>query len=134
MERCLSCSLESSKVVVQRGDRPLHIGIHTSAAVLEDKLEQRHALRRREATWSINRLPQKLSKDGPNYLYMAVDGYWQGYFVLSDEVLWNPEDERCPYALLFDTRSWVRIKPIQTRRFRGFTYNTPNADEVRPIE
>jgi hypothetical protein len=35
-----------------------------------------------------------------------VGGAWQGFFVLKDEVLWSPEDSRCPYALIFDTRTW----------------------------
>ena len=53
---------------------------------------------------------------------MAVDGIWQGYFTLKDEILFN----------LFDTRSWVEIRPLKTKRFRGFTYDTPSPEEIEP--
>ena len=52
----------------------MHIGIHTRWEILEDKLEQREDRRRTTATWQITRLPEKLSKEGPNYLFVAVDG------------------------------------------------------------
>jgi hypothetical protein len=65
-------------------------------------------------------------------LFVAVGGLWQGYFVLKDEILWCPEDKRCPYALLFDPRTWVDIKALPTKRFRGFTYNTPKPDDILP--
>lgn len=111
----------------------MHIGIHTSWEVLEDKLESRRDPRKAVATWNLNRLPLKLSKEGPNYLFVAVQGTWVGYFVLQDEILWSPEDRRAPYSLLFDTRSWVDIKPIRTKRFRGFTYNTPAPEQVEAL-
>ena len=110
----------------------MHIGIHTRWEILEDKLEQREDRRRTTATWQITRLPEKLSKEGPNYLFVAVDGTSQGYFTLKDEILFNPEDSRCPYSLVFDTRTWVEIRPIKTKRFRGFTYHTPSREQVEP--
>ena len=79
-------------------------------------------------------MPERLSKEGPNYLFVAVDGIWQGYFTLADEIVWNPEDKRCPYSLVFDTRTWVDIRPIKTKRFRGFTYNTPPLEDVERVE
>jgi hypothetical protein len=109
------------------------VGIHTRWEVLEDKLEQRDDPRDSTATWQLTRLPEKLSKEGPNYLFVAVDGAWHGYFTLKGEILWNPEDRRAPYSLLFDTRTWVEIKPVRTKRFRGFTYSTPAPEEVEPI-
>jgi len=109
----------------------MDIGIHTSWEVLEDKLEERASARRKELTWNLRRLPE-LSGEGPHRLFVAVGGVWQGYFVLKDEILWSPEDTRCPYSLIFDPRSWVEIKPLPTKRFRGFTYNTPKPDEVLP--
>lgn len=111
----------------------MHIGIHTRWEILEGKLEDRDDARRTTATWQLTRLPEKLSKDGPNYLFVAVDGAWRGYFTLREEILWNPEDTRAPYSLIFDTRSWVEIKPLKTHRFRGFTYNTPPPDQVQRI-
>ena len=100
--------------------------------VLEDKLEQREGVGRFEATWQLTRLPTKLAKEGANYLFVSVGGKWQGYFTLKDEVLWNPEDTRAPYSLVFDTRTWVDMKPQATKRFRGFTYDTPALERIEP--
>ena len=111
----------------------MHIGIHTRWEILEGKLEERENARRSTATWQLTRLPEKLSKEGPNYLFVATDGAWRGYFTLANEILWNPEDTRAPYSLVFDTRTWVEIKPLRTQRFRGFTYNTPPPDQVVPV-
>lgn len=110
----------------------MHIGIHTRWEILEGKLEEREA-RRTTATWQLTRLPERLSKEGPNYLFVAVNGAWRGYFTLAADILWNPEDSRAPYSLVFDTRTWVEIKPLKTHRFRGFTYNTPPLDQVERI-
>jgi hypothetical protein len=115
------------------GGRKVHIGIHTSWDILEGKIEQRDEPHRTTATWQLTRLPEKLSKEGPNYLFFAVGGIWQGYFTLKNEILWNPEDKRAPYSLVFDTRTWVEIKPLKTKRFRGFTYNVPSPEEIRPV-
>ena len=113
----------------------MHIGIHTRWEVLEDKLELRDHPRSTRATWQLSRLPEKLSKEGPNYLFVAVDATWRGYFTLDDEILWNPEEKRrCQYSLVFDTRTWIEIRPIETKRFRGFTYNTPPLDTVERVE
>lgn len=111
----------------------MDIGIHTRWEVLEDKLELRERPRRTHATWQLRRLPEKLSPEGRNRLFVAVGGVWQGYFVLEDEILYSPEDKRCPYSLVFDTRTWVEIRPVKTKRFRGFTYKTPPEAKVVPV-
>src|SRR5437867_3239098 len=87
---------------------------------MEDTLLERESSRRKDVAWNLTRLPE-FSGGGPHRLFVAVGGVWQGYFVLRDEILWSPEDARCPYALLFDPHSWVDIKPLKTKRFRGFT-------------
>ena len=38
---------------------------------------------------------------------VVVDGVWRGYFPLSGDVLWNPDDVAAPYALIFDTARWA---------------------------
>ncbi len=111
----------------------MHIGIHTRWEILEDKLELRDHPRSTRGTWQLSRLPEKLSKEGPNYLFVAAGGVWQGYFTLEDEILWIPEEKRCPYSLLFDTRTWVDIRPIKTKRFRGFTYTTPDLGDIERV-
>jgi hypothetical protein len=110
----------------------MDIGIQMGWEALEDKLEERENPRRGELTWNLNRLP-KLDPQGENRLFVSVKGLWQGYFVLKNEVLFSPEDSRCPYALIFDPRTWVEIKPLKTVRFRGFTYNTPRPEQVVPV-
>ena len=107
----------------------MDIGIQMRWEALEDKLEERENRRRCEVTWNLTRLP-KLDDPGANRLFVSVGGAWQGYFVLKNEVLWNPEDSRCPYALIFDTRTWNEIRPVKTKRFRGFTYDTPKPEEI----
>ena len=111
----------------------MDIGIQMGWEALEDKLEERENPRPRELTWNLNRLP-KLDSHGENRLFVSVKGTWQGYFVLKDEVLFSPEDSRCPYALIFNPKTWVEIKPLKTVRFRGFTYNTPATREVVPVK
>lgn len=101
--------------------------------MLEDKLEYRERAGSSEATWQLRGLPKNLSREGPNYLFVAVGGNWLGYFVLKDEILWNPDDPQTPYSLIFDTRTWVEIKPIEAKRFRGFTYHTPKPEEIVPL-
>ena len=83
----------------------MDIGIQMGWEALEDELEERENPRRSEVTWSLTRLP-KLDDPGVNRLFVSVGGAWQGYFVIKNEVLWNPEDPRCPYALIFDTTTW----------------------------
>ncbi len=132
MERSRKCLLAA--FCGQRGKiEAVHIGIHTRWEVLEDKLERREHPRSTKETWQLTRLPEKLSPEGGNRLFVAVDGVWQGYFVLEDDILYNPEDKRAPYSLVFDTKSWVEIRALKTKRFRGFTYNTPAGDEVVPV-
>lgn len=131
LERCRKCVYAASDG--QEGPwSDVHIGIHTRWEILEDKLELRDHPRSTKGTWQLTRLPEKLSPEGSNRLYVAVDGVWQGYFLLEDDILWNPDDRRCPYSLVFDTRSWVDIRPLRTKRFRGFTYDTPAGEEVVP--
>jgi hypothetical protein len=108
------------------------IGIQMGWEALEDKLEERENPTRSEVTWNLILLP-KLDATGQNRLFVSVGGTWQGYFVLKNEVLFSPEDARCPYALIFDTKTWVEIKPVKTKRFRGFTYATPPPHEVVPV-
>ena len=110
----------------------MHIGIHVRSEVLEDKLERREHPRSTTETWQLTRLPEKLSPEGGNRLFVATGGQWRGYFELDDEVLYSPEDTRAPYSLVFDTRSWVEIRPITTKCFRGFTYSTPDDELVVP--
>jgi hypothetical protein len=109
----------------------MDIGIQMGWEAFEDKLEERGNPRRSDVTWSLTRLP-RLDDQGENRLFVSVGGAWQGYFILKNEILWSPEDSRCPYALIFDTRTWVEIRPVKTRRFRGFTYDTPKPEDVVP--
>lgn len=92
--------------------------------VLSHKLQGRaHA--HPEQTWNLTRWPNRLSEPGPHRLFVASDGAWRGYFELSSEALYNPDDPAAPFTLLFDARNWHPIPPLPASPFRGFTYTVP---------
>jgi hypothetical protein len=94
------------------------------ADVLAEKLEAQDE-KNPEQAWNMGRWPHGLSEKGAHKLFVASDGFWCGYFELSGDALYNPEDERTPYTLLFDTRTWTAIPPTPVKRFWGFTYKVP---------
>lgn len=99
------------------------IGIYTSGVTLEHKLDHMDDGKGPEATWNMGRLPKDLGKgEGPDRLFFAAEGCWRGYFNLAGDILYNPEDDKKPYSLLFDVASWTEIEPVQVKRFRGFRY------------
>jgi len=102
----------------------MDIGIWMSAARLEEKLEAADAGNPEQA-WNLARWPSGLSEAGEHRLFVACDGVWRSYFRLAQDALYNPEDERTPFTILFDTRSWTPILPMPAKRFRGFTYKVP---------
>lgn len=113
----------------------MDIGVIMGPEVFEDKLEHAHDGKNPEATWNTKRLPKGLTPGWTNRLFVAVSGRWLGYFPLSGEVLWNPEDEAAPYALIFDTRGWIPIPRRSVGRFRGWKYLADaelQADHPRP--
>jgi len=73
----------------------------------------------------VPRTATRLSSSGPHRLFVASRGAWRGYFTLAPDALYNPEDNRTPYTILFDTRTWTTISPVPAQRFRGFTYKVP---------
>lgn len=101
----------------------MDIGVWMSRQTLAHKLEARHE-KNPEQAWNLSKWPTQFSNPGENRLFVAVEGKWRGYFRLSKDALYNPNDTT-PYTLLFDTRSWTTIPPVYVKRFRGFTYKTP---------
>jgi hypothetical protein len=99
-----------------------------AAATLEHKLEAQDEPNP-EQTWNLSRWPTRLTGDETNRLFVAVNGKWRGYFILQDEVLFNPSDS-ARYTLIFDTRTWTCIPPTPVRRFRGFTYKVPTVSST----
>jgi len=106
----------------------MDIGVVMSRDMFEDKLECARDGKSPETTWSTRRLPKALTPGWTNRLFVAVEGRWLGYFPLSGDVLWNPEDAGAPYALIFDTRRWTPIPPTPAPRFRSWTYMVPALD------
>lgn len=92
------------------------------AEVLEHKLQAQYETNTEQA-WNLSRWPTRLSEKGEHRLFVAVNGVWRGYFKLSRDALYNPNDGRTPFSLLFDTTSWTPIGPVPAKRFRGFTYD-----------
>jgi hypothetical protein len=100
----------------------MDLGVAMSRDVFEDKLDHARDGKGPEATWNTRRLPKQLTPGWTNRLWVAVDGAWRGWFPLSGEVLWNPEDDQAPYALIFDTRRWTPVPPTPAPRFRSWRY------------
>lgn len=100
--------------------------MYWSAPILRHKLERLPGSG--EQVWNCRRLPKGLGRDPHgDRLFVASQGRWAGFFRLVPEVLFNPEDEKCPYALIFDTRSWTTLPSTSPcRPFRGWTYTVPN--------
>lgn len=110
----------------------MDIGVRMSPGVLEGKLDQATSPKP-EAAWNLARWPQGLEPKGANRLFVASGHQWVGYFVLSPDALYLPEDKKTPYVLLFNTRSWTPITPQPAPRFRGFTYIVPKLP-LRPAD
>ena len=102
----------------------MDVGVRMRAEVLEHKLEARPESNPEQA-WNLFRWPGRLSQEGVHRLFVAVNGAWRGYFTLSPDALYSPDDLRAPYTLLFDSRTWTPIQSVAVKCFRGFTYNVP---------
>lgn len=102
----------------------MDIGVWMSAQVLEHKLRAREE-ENTEQVWNLSRWPTGFTAEGKHRLFVATSGAWRGYFTLSSEALFSPNDPSVPFSLLFDSCSWTRIDPVPAKRFRGFTYKVP---------
>src|SRR5579872_7454105 len=100
----------------------MDIGVWMRSDVLAGKLEAQNA----EQSWKMGRWPKGLTKKGEHRLFVASGGLWCGYFKISGEALFDPEDKRNAFTLLFDTPTWTPIAPTPVKRFTGFTYKVPS--------
>jgi hypothetical protein len=100
----------------------MFLAIVMRSEVLSDKIEDGRLHGRKVATWNTRQLPKRLTPGWSNRLYVASHGKWRGHFPLSGDVLWNPDDETAPYALLFDPRRWTPIASLPAPSFRGWRY------------
>ena len=106
----------------------MNIGVYWSPAVLEHKLERRTHRGRAEEVWNVRRLPKGLGDNaaGDDRLFVASGRRWAGSFRLVPEILYTPTDPACPYALIFDAKSWTPIDgTVPCKPFRGWTYKVP---------
>jgi hypothetical protein len=99
----------------------MDLGIVMRGEVLQDKRAAGRA-DRAVVTWNTRRVPTRLTAGSTNRLYVACTGWWRGYFPLSGDVLWNPQDDTAPIALIFDPRRWTPIAAVSAPRFRGWRY------------
>ena len=106
------------------------IGVWMSREVLQEKLALRGS-HNPEGAWNLRRWPTRLSQ-GDNRLFVASAGAWCGYFKLSTDALYNPDDPAAPYTLLLDTGTWMPIAPVPVKPFRGFTYKVPSTPSTQP--
>jgi len=83
---------------------------------------------RRLETWNLPDLPDGfLAASGFARLYVAIEGQWRGYFVIT-RLLWSPSDPRAPFSLAFAPASWVAIEPLPAPprpRSQRFTLDIP---------
>ena len=104
----------------------MDIGVYWSPAVLEHKLERRDQRGRPEEVWNCRRLPKGLGMDPRgDRLVIGCRRRWIGAFRLAADILYIATDPACPYALIFDVKSWTpfSLRP-PCRPFRGWTYLT----------
>jgi hypothetical protein len=95
------------------------VAVCMSESVLAHKLEARDE-KNTTVTWNVARLPHGLGRPGTvDRLFVASAARWRGYFILSKEALWSPEDRAAPYALIVDTTTWTEIAPTKAPSFRG---------------
>lgn len=107
----------------------MDIGVCMRAEILADKLQAQQQDNTEQA-WNLSRWPKGFTKEGRHHLFVASQGAWRGYFALSSEALFSPNDPSTPYTLLFDTRTWTPIPAVPVKHFRGFTYNVPSVDST----
>jgi len=67
-----------------------------------------------------SRPPRGFRAGETNRLFVASGGFWRGFFVLDDDVLYTPEDD-APFSFVFDTRTWTPFAPVPAIRFRGIS-------------
>ena len=109
----------------------MDLGIVMRGEVLHDKRADGRA-GRAVATWNTRRLPTRVTPGWTNRLFVACAGWWRGYFPLSGDILWNPQDDTAPYALIIDPRHWTPIAAVPSPRFRGWRYldSPPGAEAI----
>ena len=110
----------------------MDIGVWMSAEVLAGKLQAQQEDNTEQA-WNLSRWPTRFTQEGEHHLFVAVNGAWRGYFTLSREALFSPDDQSVPFTLLFDTCSWTPIHAVSAKRFKGFTYNVPRVNSASTL-
>ena len=111
----------------------MDIGVYWSPVVLEHKRERREQRGHPEEVWNCRHLPKGLGEDpGGDRLVIGCRGRWVGAFGLVPEVLYIATDPACPYALIFDVKSWTPLaKPVPCTPFRGWKYLTDPPEHTR---
>lgn len=103
----------------------MDLGVWMSRGVLVHKKATEHEVQ----AWNMKELPDELSQPPePHRLFIAVEGYWRGFFVLEPWVSHNPADKTRPWTLLFNPTSWTEIprqRAPQRDRKLGYTLDLP---------
>jgi hypothetical protein len=102
----------------------MDIGVWMSQGVLAHKRDTQFATQ----TWNLREIPEGFGQVATIYrLFVAVEGYWRGFFVLK-QVACNIHD-RVPWTVAFDPHTWtaVAISPAPRRdRYHGYTREVPS--------
>jgi len=103
------------------------LGVWMSRGVLAHKRETEHELQ----AWNLKELPDAYSHSPePHRFFIAVDGYWRGFFILQPWVNQNPADQRKPWTIAFEPKTWPEI-PLEPAPHKdvtlGYTLKVPEA-------
>ena len=105
----------------------MDLGVWMSRGVLAHKRETDHDLQ----AWNLKELPDEFSHSPePHRLYIAVDGYWRGFFILKPWVNRNSIDKRKPWTIVFDPKTWTEVPRESAPRKDttiGYTLEVPKA-------
>lgn len=109
----------------------MDLGVWMSRAVWEHK----HESDREVEAWNLPDLPDNfITAQGGDRLYVAIGGYWRGYFLLKSLCV-NLKDRRAPFAISFLPASWTAIPPVPSpKRARGVRFTTEVPGRGRPPE
>jgi len=111
----------------------MDVGVWMSSGVLAHKRDVEHVTQ----AWNLRGLPEGFSRSsGPYRLFVAVDGYWRGFFVLK-QIGCNMQDKASPWTVAFDPHTWTPVAasraPQRDRRL-GYSLDVPTltpAGELR---
>jgi len=108
----------------------MDIGVWMSSSVLAHKRDTEHTTQ----SWNLREIPEGFSQSsGPYRLFVAVDEYWRGFFILK-QIACNMDDRVRPWTVAFDPHMWTPVLPSpapKADRQTGYTRDVPTPCSVQ---